>query len=84
MIFGLKSNTAKANCPPESGGQHDRRSCEGWFQGGYPKNGPFGTTPALRATPPDSGACPSNAMGPHLESEIVKKGHGKDIPRMDP
>ena len=23
-------------------------------------------------------------MGPHLESEIVKKGHGKDIPRMDP
>ena len=42
------------------------------------------TTPALRATPPVPGACPSNAMGPHLESEIVKKGHGKDIPRMDP
>ena len=33
---------------------------------------------------PVPGACPSNAMGPHLESEIVKKGHGKDIPRMDP
>ena len=42
------------------------------------------TTPSLRDTPPVPGACPSNAMGPHLESEIVKKGHGKDIPRMDP
>src|SRR5678816_1771446 len=38
------------------------------------------TTPSLRDTPPVPGACPSNAMGPHLESEIVKKGHGKDIP----
>jgi hypothetical protein len=31
------------------------RSCEGWFQGRIPAGIRFGTTPALRATPPESG-----------------------------
>src|SRR3954470_13664141 len=46
------------NCPPESGGQHDRDAVE-IMRGVVPKPHPykvgFGTTLALRATPPDSG-----------------------------
>jgi hypothetical protein len=44
------------NCPPESGGQRDREADPA---GEVPKPQTqkfcFGTTPALRATPPDSG-----------------------------
>jgi len=46
------------NCPPESGGQHNRDAVE-IVREVVPKPHPykvrFGTTPALRATPPDSG-----------------------------
>jgi len=32
-----------------------KQSREGWFQSRIRAGYPFGTTPALRATPPDSG-----------------------------
>jgi hypothetical protein len=46
-----------AYCPPESGGQRDREAdhARGGSHAGILKRGFYGTTPALRATPPDSG-----------------------------
>ena len=41
------------DCPPGLGGQHDRRSCEGWLIKLI--DGVRSTTPALRATPPVPG-----------------------------
>jgi hypothetical protein len=35
-----------------------KQSREGWFQSRIPAGFRFGTTPALRATPPDSGGEP--------------------------
>jgi hypothetical protein len=43
----------KRDCPPRLGGQHDRRSCEGWLI--KLTDGFRSTTPALRATPPNLG-----------------------------
>ena len=51
--FAQKVSFQKRKCPPSLGGQHDRRSCEGWLiklTGGIRS-----TTPALRATPPNLG-----------------------------
>jgi hypothetical protein len=45
------------DCPPESGGQRDREAdpARGGSKTGIFTYGSSGTTPALRATPPDSG-----------------------------
>jgi len=48
---------ARADCPPESGGQRDREAdpARGGSHIANLQDYCFGTTPALRATPPDSG-----------------------------
>jgi hypothetical protein len=45
------------DCPPESGGQRDREAhpARGGSKAAILQDCFFGTTPALRATPPDSG-----------------------------
>ena len=45
------------DCPPESGGQRDREAdpARGGSRAANLHGCHFGTTPALRATPPDSG-----------------------------
>ena len=47
----------REDCPPESGGQRDRDAdpARGGSEAVSLKHGRSGTTPALRATPPDSG-----------------------------
>ena len=51
-------------CTPDSGGQRDREAnpARGGSQTGTCTNGSSGTTPALRATPPDSGGELSHAL----------------------
>jgi hypothetical protein len=61
-------------CPPESGGQRDReagsemRKRAGGSKAASLQGCRFGTTPALRATPPDSGGVflfPSISLATH-------------------
>jgi hypothetical protein len=55
--FAVREFRRSGNCPPESGGQRDRKAdpARGGSQYGILTTGSFGTTPALRATPPDAG-----------------------------
>ena len=45
------------NCPPKLGGQRDREAdpARGGSKAANLSDGPLGTTPALRATPPNLG-----------------------------
>jgi hypothetical protein len=53
----MKVEIRRGNCPPESGGQRDREAdpARGGSYAANFQHRRFGTTPALRATPPDSG-----------------------------
>jgi hypothetical protein len=67
-FFGSgSSKIGEAYCPPESGGQHDRDVVvivRGVVPKPHPYNVRLGTTPALRATPPDSGGEPHDSIFP--------------------
>ena len=56
--LALRSNWKREDCPPESGGQRDREAdpARGGSKTANFRRYGFGTTPALRATPPGSGA----------------------------
>ena len=60
-----------------------KQSREGWFQSRIPAGFRFGTTPALRATPPDSGGelCFAEHFGQQRMAGAITQPGAQSVPR---